>query len=121
MRGRFLSKQHIRTLAQFQRVYQLRQRFPGRFYVLYYRDNQAGYPRLGVVASNRNVRTAVVRNLVKRLAREAFRHHQQQLQAVDIIIVAKADAATASKRDLHKCLEKLFSQLIKRYESSASA
>lgn len=116
----FLSKQHIRTLAQFQRVYQLRQRFAGRFYVLYYRGNQEDCPRLGVVASNRNVRTAVVRNRVKRIAREAFRHRQQRLKTVDIIIVAKSDAATASRRDLHTCLDKLFTRLISQSESFAS-
>lgn len=120
MRERFLSKQHLRNLAQFQRVYQLRQRFPGRFYMLYYRDNQTDCPRLGVVASNRNVRRAVDRNRVKRIAREAFRRYQQQLRSVDIIVVAKPEATTASRRELHVCLNKLFMQLIKHYESSSS-
>src|SRR3990167_9258419 len=113
MNEHFLSRQRLRNLDQFQRVYALRQRFPGRFYVLYYRDNQESHPRLGVVASNRHVRKAVVRSLLKRLARETFRRHQQWLWPVDIVIVARADAASANKRDLHVCLEKLFMQLIK--------
>jgi ribonuclease P protein component len=110
---RFLPKQHIRQLAEFKQVYALRKRFPGRFYVLYYRLNQLDCPRLGVVASNRNVRRAVDRNRVKRVAREVFREKQHPLQPVDIVIVAKPEAKLASKRELRICLDKLFMQLTK--------
>jgi ribonuclease P protein component len=53
--------------------------------------------RLGITVSKR-VGGAVVRNRVKRLVREAFRHtkerfSQSQGQGLQLVIVAKADAA----------------------------
>lgn len=115
---RLLPKQRIRTLAQFQHVYAARQRIHSPCYVLYYRHNSEGLPRLGSVASKRNVRKAVTRNRAKRVAREVFRAYQQRLSAIDVIIVAKSEAATATRRELRLCLDKLFTQLIKHCASS---
>ena len=42
--------------------------------------------RLGLVVPKRNAKRAVHRNLVKRLAREAFRHVCSQLPAYDLVL-----------------------------------
>jgi ribonuclease P protein component len=79
--------------------------------VLLYRSGSYTHPRLGVVASKKNVRTAVSRNRVKRIAREAFRSCQGALRAIDAVIVAKAGAQQVSKKQLRQCLDKLLAQL----------
>lgn len=114
MNERLLPVQRIRYLAEFQQIYSSRQRFAGRFYVLYYRGNPEGYRRLGVVASKRNLKTAVLRNRAKRVAREAFRHLQLKLSANDIVIVARADSAVAEKRELRACINQLLMRLVAR-------
>lgn len=103
-------KQRIRDAATFQEVYASGQRLFGRYYVLYYRLNNLGYARLGAVASKRNAKSAVVRNRIKRLAREVFRERQEGL-TYDIVIHARLYAASAKKRELRRCLNQLFSQL----------
>jgi ribonuclease P protein component len=56
----------------------------------------SGPSRIGITASRR-VGGAVVRNRVKRLVREFFRHHQERLQpAQDVLVIARAGAAKAS-------------------------
>ena len=45
--------------------------------------------RLGIVVAKRNVRLAVARNRIKRLVRETFRHQQQRLNGLDIVVVVK--------------------------------
>ena len=45
--------------------------------------------RLGLVVAKKKVRRAHERNRVKRLARESFRLHQQQLDDLDIVIMPK--------------------------------
>ena len=45
--------------------------------------------RLGLVVAKKKVRRAHERNRVKRLARESFRLHQQQLNDLDIVVMPK--------------------------------
>ena len=45
--------------------------------------------RLGIVVAKKKVRRAHERNRVKRLARESFRLHQQQLDQLDFVVMPK--------------------------------
>lgn len=50
------------------------------------KPNRLSFPRLGIVVSKKIFPHAVQRNLVKRMARESFRHAQQELLGLDVII-----------------------------------
>jgi len=62
------------------------QRLRGGCFELRYRRNEASGARLGLVIPKRLARRAVLRNLIKRLAREAFRHALPKLPAVDMVL-----------------------------------
>ena len=68
-------------------------------------------PRFGIIISKRNIKTAVARNRVKRLARESFRLHQHQLVRKDIVIIARKMAETLSNAQLAKHLDKQWERL----------
>src|SRR3990167_6733198 len=119
MKKGFSSKQRVRHGAHFQQIYAARQRSAGQYYVLYYRENPVGYPRLGVVVSRRNVRKAVMRNRAKRLARERFRYYQTKMGSVDLIFSAKPKAALGTKQELRQCLDGLFQPFVESYLSSS--
>ncbi|MDE3401276.1 MAG: ribonuclease P protein component [Coxiella burnetii] len=110
----------IRTTAEFRRMYAARQRIIGRYYLLYYRENEIKHSRLGVVASKRNVRKAVWRNRVRRVVKEAFRIRKKDLPAFDIVVVAKASSVEADNKELYECINKLFTQLEKQSKRSSS-
>lgn len=59
-----------------------------------------GISRIGITTS-RKVGGAVVRNRVRRLVREFFRHHKHLIQpAQDVLVIARNQAATASLADV---------------------
>lgn len=58
--------------------------------------------------ARKKVRRAVDRNRIKRIVRESFRHRRQQLHGLDVVVLARPDAATASNADLSKALDGLW-------------
>lgn len=108
----FSADLRIRTRDQFQQVYQRRQRLFSPLFILYQLPNSLSFPRLGVVVSKRNVRFAVNRNVIKRIAKEHFRLKQKVLRQLDIVIVARQEANKATREELHQCIDQLLTQLL---------
>ena len=61
--------------------------------------------RLGIVVAKKKVRRAHERNRVKRLARESFRLHQQQLDVLDIVVMPKVGIEAVPNSELHQQLQ----------------
>ena len=61
--------------------------------------------RLGLVVAKKKVRHAHERNRVKRLARESFRLHQQQLEKLDIVVMPKVGIDTIPNAELLQQLQ----------------
>ena len=67
--------------------------------------------RLGLAIAKKQVKRASRRNLLKRLARECFRISQQKLGGLDLVVMARAAAATAPRERLNASLQKHFERL----------
>ena len=67
--------------------------------------------RLGIVVAKKKVRRAHERNRVKRLARESFRLHQQQLDDLDIVVMPKSGIDTIPNAELHQQLQSAWQKL----------
>ena len=61
--------------------------------------------RLGIVVAKKKVRRAHERNRVKRLARESFRLHQQQLDRLDIVVMPKVGIEAIPNAELQQQLQ----------------
>lgn len=103
----FPKKVRLLKKAQFQETLKNKQPFLGKYYVFYYHPNGLTYPRLGIITAKKKCRLAVLRNRIKRQAREAFRHHQSKLPSYDMVILARQDATAASQRELRQCLDSI--------------
>jgi ribonuclease P protein component len=85
----FKRDHRIRTPAQYAAVYDARVRESRGPLTLYAIPNDLNHPRLGLSVS-RKVGTAVKRNRIRRLLREAFRHMQHDLpRGYDLVIVVR--------------------------------
>ena len=101
--------------ADYQRVFRHCQcKAVNRWLTVLATANTLDHPRLGLA------RHAVVRNRIKRVMRESFRHRQAELGALDIVILGRNDVAGQSTKALATAMEKLWKQLIQSCAGSSS-
>lgn len=74
------------------------------------RRRDEGDSRIGFVVGKKHARRAVVRNRIRRLAREQFRRIDFP-QSVDIILMARPGAADCDRLQLNAALSWLFDRL----------
>lgn len=92
---RLPAEARLRRSADFQRVYDRRSSASDGRIVVYVAANSLGHNRLGLSVSSR-IGGAVARNRWKRLIREAFRLHREELPpGVDLVVVPRGKAEPA--------------------------
>ncbi|HWW19780.1 MAG TPA: ribonuclease P protein component [Steroidobacteraceae bacterium] len=101
----------MRRPAEFKRIYASGRRFSNEFFTANAQVNDLTWARLGMSIAARILRRAVDRNRIRRLIRESFRMHQQQLPSLDIVIGARAAAGTADRVRLRAALESLWQKI----------
>ena len=107
-----LSHQHrLSGSRNFTRVLQGGHRSSDDLFTVLYRVNDSECPRLGFAISRKRIGKAVARNRIRRLVRESFRHNRQTLGNVDIVIIARETASTASNPELRQSIEQHWSHL----------
>jgi len=86
-------------------------RFGGRCFSVRYRLNDLGHPRLGLAISKRVSKRAVERNRIKRLVRESFRQVKLELPPIDLMVMAREQAAGLPGPELLGELQLLWKKL----------
>lgn len=82
----FSRQNRLLAAEQFAEVFSGRQVLRGPNFALHFLANDQAGPRLGLVIPKKQARTAVLRNAIKRQAREQFRKSRSRLPAVDVIL-----------------------------------
>jgi ribonuclease P protein component len=86
----------------------------GRCFHVRYRGNDLGHARLGLAISKRVSKLAVERNRIKRLLRESFRRVQHELPPIDLMVMAREQAAGVPGPELLQEIDQLWKKLIQR-------
>jgi len=102
----------LRSKADFSRVFQRPDRvLHGRYFRILTRDTGQGALRLGTAIARKHTRTAVRRNLAKRLARETLRQQAAHLPPVDVVVLSRPGIREAERRELREDLITLWRRL----------
>ncbi len=89
-----------------------------QYFLILARPNNLDHPRLGLVIAKKNIRLAVRRNRLKRLIRESFRHQQQSLAGLDVIVLARKSMDEMNNSDVTEQLTQQWQRLLRRANKS---
>lgn len=106
LRQDFPKSFRLLSAKDFQQVFAQAQKFANRHWTFIVRPNNQVIPRLGLALSKKQLAKSVWRNRVKRIARESFRQHKQDLCGYDIVVLGRrgmeqVDGLTLSKSFAH--------------------
>ncbi len=104
---RFPRSVRLLSAADYSRVFKAPKKSSDAFFTVLARPANGDFARLGLAISKRNARRAVDRNRLKRLIREYFRLHQNELKVFDLVVMAKPPALKQSNERLRNSLSRL--------------
>ena len=84
-------------------------------FILLCRENNLGYPRMGLAISKKKIAKAHDRNRIKRLIRECFR--QTPLPAVDVVFLAKSGVANQTNVGINSRLRTTWEKVTLYYKN----
>ena len=89
---------------QFQFVYKYGKSYANKYLVMYVKENGTEKNRIGISVSKK-VGNSIVRHRVTRLLRESYRLHEAVFNSgLDIVIVARASAASVEYKEIENAL-----------------
>ena len=109
----FPKRYRLTKTDEFSSVFAFRRAVRGKYFALHYCPNKVGTPRIGLVVAKKLAKRAVVRNLVKRLGRDVFRHAQATLPHYDLVLRLSAKVGDVTKRTMREEMIGLLGRLPK--------
>jgi ribonuclease P protein component len=107
----------LRTPADYKKVFNNPVKLTDKFFTVLATKNHLPHARLGLAIAKKTIKKAVARNRIKRAVRESFRLQRQQIVNIDIVVLARGDAANAPSVLLRKSLERHWLKLVDRCDS----
>ena len=94
----------LKKNRDFQNVYKKGKSYANRLLVMYVLENQTDRNRIGISVSKK-VGNSVIRHHLTRLIRESYRLHEDMFNnGLDIVVVARVSAKSASYREVESAL-----------------
>jgi len=124
---KFNRESRLLTPGHFQAVFSKPIRFGSRHFTLLVtpkphtlvsdKNNSIAKNRLGLAIAKKRVKLAVQRNRVKRQVRESFRLNQDNLPAIDIVVMVKSGIDQLDNKAINQELEKIWRKIIQRHKN----
>lgn len=96
--------------ADYGRVFKKATRSRDKWFTVLCTENSKDIARLGLAISKKNCRHASGRNRIKRVVRESFRQHQQELAGLDIVVLNQPGCRAAPNEKLFDSLGRHFAK-----------
>ena len=111
----FSKARRLLTAGDYSRVFDGAQaRASHKYLLLLARQNDRPTHRLGLVIAKKNVRLAVERNRIKRVAREFFRQLPESEPGMDVVLLARRGIGQLDNAALFSILEQQWQRLLRQ-------
>jgi len=100
--------------AQYRSVFQRPIKSTDDCFAVLCRPTGRAAPRLGLAVSKKYARLAVDRNRIKRVIRESFRHHGEELGGIDYVVLNRKSTGSMSNKLLSDSLSRHWNRLQKK-------
>lgn len=101
----------LQNKTQYDAVFANRKTIDSKSFKIFWVVNGLDAARLGIAVAKKNIAKAVSRNKFKRIAKESFRLNTATLPAVDVVLIAKKQAAKQSNAEFFVELNSKWQQL----------
>ena len=101
----------LRRAADFLAMRDAPGRLDGRYVLIRYTTAAGANARMGMAVSRRVSKRAVERNRIKRQLRESFRRTRAKLPPLDLLVIARSEAAAVDNATLRAELDRLWPRL----------
>ena len=116
----FSKSLRLLTPSDFKPVFdQATSRASHQYFMFLASSNGLSIPRLGLVIAKKNIKHAVQRNRIKRLVREAFRHFQHELSAIDCVFLTRRGLDQLDNETITKQLMQQLKRLAKKAKETS--
>jgi len=115
----FRNEYRLHEANDFSSVFASRRVLRGDRFDLHYGAGSDSGARLGLIIAKKLARRAVQRNLMKRLAREAFRHARADLPGYDLVLRLARPPGESLDAESRRAWRADFEQLLARLPRSA--
>ena len=98
------NSQSLKKDADFQMIYKEGKSFANKFLIMYVKENDLGFNRIGISVSKK-VGNSVVRHRLKRLILESYRLHEDIFNSsLDMVIIARITAKDKNYYDMESAV-----------------
>ena len=97
--------------ADYRSVFQANTRVSDDCFTLLVALRDTTQSRLGLAVSKKQIKRAVDRNRIKRIIRQSFRLHQNQLPGVDVVVMVRCKILQLSNREVFSRLHNLWGRI----------
>lgn len=114
----FSKQKRLLKPADFQRVFDKANfKASTHNFLLLAASNKLQHARIGFIIARKNVRLAVQRNRIKRITREYFRHHSDEIPSIDIIVLVRKGFDHLNNDDINASLDLVWQKLTRNAHS----
>lgn len=112
-----MSQQRLASKTDIEQVFANSQKYTSPYFIALYRaSNIRELSRLAISIKKHNVRLAVTRNAIRRIVRESFRHNQEMLKGLDILLLMRSKCTPLNKKQLRAATDSLWPTLMRLRE-----